>query len=292
MDMKTGIALLLVGAMHARGQTRALNLESSLAQAITNTTYHQPSLATLTRAKELFRHTLARDLPCAELKVGWSELGLHLSEIQSGEESLLLLTEPAGMETGKGWYLFRQSGEPIALEAPHARNDVHTGLIAVRLFFAGKARVCACSTITRKRADMAHLEETFFQVLTQAFVQACPMGMIVQVHGFDTGNHGGVQTGIIASGGNRSPEAWLAAFVRQLRERTSLAVVAYPQETKQLGATRNAQSKAVRQSRCRFLHLELSMDVRELLMRDEELQRAFLGCIERAQGAKDKERTQ
>jgi len=276
--MKTGVALLLIGSMHIRMPAWAVDLEACLTRAITNKVYEAPTPAELTQAKQLFERTLQGHWTQAELTTNWAALGFEFQKVATGGESLCLLSEPAGKESGRGWYLFRTDCQSsIALEAPHARNDIHTGIIALRLFLAGQSRVLAASTITRHRADMAHLDDTFFQSFTLAFAQACPTGLVVQLHGFDAENHRSAPAEIIASAGTRSPEPWLADLVKQLKKATSLSVLAYPEDTKLLGATLNAQGRALQQTgHCRFLHLEMSMELREDLIRDDELRRAIL----------------
>lgn len=232
----------------------------------------------------------------SELQTEWSKLGFELRPVSIAQESLWVLSEPAGKQAGRGWYLFRdprreparngmdglRSASPVALEAPHARNDVHTGLIALRLFLEGNARVLACATITRRRADMAHLTETFFQAFTLAFAESCPTGLVVQVHGFDSRNHSITTAEVVASTGSKTPEPWLSQVANDLSKCTSLSVLAYPKETRQLGGTRNAQANALHQStQCRFLHLEMSRDLRNRLTEDATLRRIILNCVSR-----------
>src|ERR1044071_10350709 len=142
--MKTGLALLLGGTLNAHAASVASDLEAQLARAITNQTYQPPTRTELARARELFTHTLKGDRPVAELKAGWIELGFAFQEISADHEVLCFVSEPAGKEFGRGWYLFRTNREStIAWEAPHSKNDVHTGVIALRLFLAGNARALA-----------------------------------------------------------------------------------------------------------------------------------------------------
>jgi hypothetical protein len=281
MFMKNGLALLLVGAVQTRMQARALDLEASLARAIVNTSYQEPAAGELTRAKELFKHTLQGDQTVAELKTRWAESGFVLYELDPNGEPLWLVTEPTGKESGRGWYLFRANCQSnFALEAPHARNDIHTGIIGLRLFHAGPVRALAASTITRHRADMAHLDNTFFQAFTLAFSEACPTGLVLQLHGFESGNHSNIPADIVASAGTRSPEPWFADVVERLRRATSMRVLAYPRDTKILGANLNAQGGAVNKTRhCRFLHLEMTPELRERLARDQELRHAILNGL-------------
>src|ERR1041385_2615310 len=121
--MKTGIALLLGGTLNARAGMAAADLEAHLARAIANQTYQPPTRTELARARELFAHTLKNDRPAAELKAGWSELGFAFQEIAADREVLWFLSEPAGKEFGRGWYLFRTNHESTgAWEAPHPKN--------------------------------------------------------------------------------------------------------------------------------------------------------------------------
>ena len=281
MIMKTGLALALIGTLQVRAQTNATDLEAWLARAITNQTYQPPSSAELTRAEELFRHTLRADQPAAELKSGWEKLGFGFYEIAAGGEPLWLVSEPPGREFGRGWYLFRTNQESTtALEAPHARNDVHTGIISLRLFLAGKARVLAASTITRYKADMAHLTDTYFQEFTLAFTSVCPAGLVFQLHGFESENHESARADVIASSGTRSPERWFDDFVGELKKNTALTVLAFPHDVKSLGALSNTQGQALHKSgHCRFLHLECTKELRDRLTRDQKLRRAILDSL-------------
>src|ERR1044071_575968 len=135
MIMKTGLALLVAGTMQAPAQTTAFELEACLARVITNLTYKPPTQAEFARAEKLFQHTLRGDQTAAQLKTNWMQLGFEFQELVIDGESLWLLSAPEGKELGRGWYLFRTNQEPaIALEAPHARNDIHTGVISLRIF--------------------------------------------------------------------------------------------------------------------------------------------------------------
>jgi hypothetical protein len=283
MFMKTGLTLLLVGAMHAGAETVTTDLETWLARAITNTTYQPPTQAEFRQAKELFGHTLNVDRSAAELKAGWEKLGFGFYEVATNGETLWLISEPQGKEFGRGWYLFRtQRQSSTAWEAPHAKNDIHTGVISLRLFLAGQSRAFAASTITRYQADMAHLDDTYFQAFTLAFAEACPKGLVIQLHGFESDNHTNAKADVIASAGTRSPESWFGDAIEDFRKATSLIVLAYPQDIKQLGATTNVQGLALHNvGRCRFLHLEFTKELRDRLTRDQKLRQAILESLTR-----------
>jgi hypothetical protein len=262
-------------------QSRALELESSLTRAIANTRYEQPAPSDLAQAKDLFKLTLLGERPAAELKTGWDKLGFSFHELTAEGEPMWLVSEPPGSESGGGWYLFRTNHQStLAFETPHAKNDVHTGIIGLRLFRAGTARVLAASTITRHRADIAHLDDTYFQAFTLAFAEACPTGLVVQLHGFESENHNNIAADILASAGTKSPGPWLEEVVEKLKQATSVRVLAYPRDTKVLGGTTNAQGKMLNQTpHCRFLHLEITPELRERMARDQELRRAVLDSV-------------
>ncbi len=283
--MKPIPLLLLIAMMTTSSCSIALDLQSSLLQAITNKYYQEPTSQDLYRGRHLFRQTLDGTHSATELATSWATLGFEFREVEANGEQLWLVTQPSTKQSGGGWYLFRPNNySNLALEAPHARNDINTGLIAFRLFCAGKARVLAASTITRHRADMGHVENTYFQAFTLAFADAFPAGLIVQVHGFETENHEGSKADVVASAGTRSPGAWLAQFVQDLRKATSLLILAYPRDTKLLGATLNVQGKALQAyGRCRFLHLEMTAQLRERFTHDDKLCREAMNCLQQVQ---------
>ncbi len=277
--------LLLLTAIMTSPCAMALDLQSSLLQAITNKLYQEPAAADLARGRSLFRQTLEGRQTATELAASWAALGFELREVEANSEHFWLVTQPPPRQSGQGWYLFRtKSYSNIAIEAPHARNDVNTGLIALRLFRAGNARVLAASTITRHRADMGHLDNTYFQALTLAFADESPQGLVAQVHGFETGNHQSSKADVVASAGTRSPQPWLSQFVQDLRQATGLLVLAFPRDTKVLGATLNAQGKALQASgHGRFLHLEMTASLRERFTHDDKLCRETANCLQHAQ---------
>ena len=281
MRLTTAITLLLIGVMNACTQTNAIDLEACLARVITNRNYQPPTPAELARARELFEHTLRGDRTAPELKKDWADAGFAFDEVVADKEVLWLVSEPAGKELGRGWYLFRTNrASTLALETPHAKNDVHTGMIGLRLFLAGQTRALATSTITRHRADMAHLDDTFFQAFTLAFAATCPTGLVIQLHGFESRNHDNAHADIIASAGTASPESWFSDLVQRLKLNTALVVLAYPHDIKELGGTLNAQGQALHKSgRCGFVHLEITEELRQRMTRDSQLRRAFLDAL-------------
>jgi hypothetical protein len=283
MLMKTGMTLLLVGAVNAPLQATTVDLDAALTTAIKNRAYALPEPPQLEQAKGLFQETFTRGQPFSELRMKWAGLGFELNEIAGRSEKYWLLRDHPGRQRGGGWYLFREGGSAqVCLQAPHARNDLETGLIALKLFSESGARALACSTITRHTADMAHLENTWFQAFTLAFAQVCPTGLVVQVHGFESSSHGELQADVVASAAQPSPGAWLENFANALSRKASLDVLVYPRDLKsrKLSGTQNAQARALRElSRCQFLHLEMSLRIRKQLRDDKQLRRILTDCL-------------
>ncbi|MCX7721525.1 MAG: hypothetical protein N2379_00485 [Verrucomicrobiae bacterium] len=261
--------------------TKPTALHDELARAITNQSYRAPTEAEFAAAKELFKKTFKASGATPELKAEWGRLGFELREVSHGKEMFLLLAAPHGSDAGAGWYLFRVGKTaPVAIQTPHARNDVHTGLIGLELFLVGPFRAYAASTITRHKADMAHLDLTYFQAFTVAFAETCNTGMVVQLHGFDAARYKDISGQIVASAGTDKPLPWLGALTRRMAKATSLRVLAYPDDTRRLGGTTNAQATALRQHvHCRFLHLELSRELRDRLVKDKRLQREIVNVL-------------
>lgn len=181
-------------------------------------------------------------------------------------------------------FLFRpESAISLAWEAPHAKTDFHTGVIALELFMQGRARVAAWSTISRKKADMAHLSNTFFHSFTLAFAEDFPRGIVVQLHGFEDSKReafaGGAIDLIMSSGKRRHP-TWFDDTVKRLRQGQLAAIRVYPDDIRELGGTRNAQSLALMQRGHEgFLHLEMSPEFRKRLRNSESARAALIKCL-------------
>jgi hypothetical protein len=279
--MKKPTAILLTGWVLFTFSAHAMALDTSLARAITNQVYFPPSPAEVAQATRLFQRTLLARSMAPDLADAWTAVGFEITEVAAAQETLWLLAEPSENERGRGWYLIRpHHAAPVALQAPHAKNDLHTGRIALQLFLSGNARVLAAATISRHEADMAHLDNTFIQALTLAFAESYPTGRVVQLHGFSAAKHPKARADMIVSAGTPSPQPWLALVDQTLTRTTALAVRSYPEEIQELGGTLNAQGRALRRvGETEFLHVELSKALRERLLTDEALLRAMMRAL-------------
>ena len=228
--------------------------------------------------------------------------GVELAEIElSGDTqvSLWLVTEPATNRRGRGSYLFRR-GEPAGregveflIQAPHSRFDRHTGEVALDLFVHsgehGVARALFINSVHRFRktdgerarlsppaanaADAAHAAEHPLARVSKRVLRSRPWPL-VQIHGFSRSAEAGDPQVIVSSGG--APTVASLAMSTRLTEVLSGEPVGhFGVDTDRLGATTNVQGHAARETRRCFIHVELSHELRERLLAEDELARAF-----------------
>jgi hypothetical protein len=282
---KRWIAVIITLVMRLGSEgARADGLATLLEAALDNKVYAEPAEQTLRSARALFKRMLLAPKASDELKESWAALGFDWVEIQHLGENLLWLCEKAGQEKGRGVYLFRPGSESfLAWQAPHAKTDIRTGDISLRLFLQSRARAAAWSTISRKQADMAHLTNTFFHSFTLAFAEACPRGILVQLHGFEEAKRQETAPepfDLILSSGSRHHPDWFLDTVKRFRQSMAQAVRVYPDDTRELGGTRNAQSQALLQlGHPGFLHLEMSPAFRERLRQSAEARSTLIRCL-------------
>jgi hypothetical protein len=203
-----------------------------------------------------------------------------------------LINEPPGDERGRGEYLLRADAyrNPLLLSAPHRTADRFTGRITLRLFMETGAAAAAWNSVPRRSAlggasDLARLERHPFTAFATAFAESFPDGRIVQLHGFEPARRTTEQArsaSVILSNGSGSSSATLLTIAGCLRTRLpSDEVLVFPDDVKELGATRNAQGAALRRTHFQgFVHAELSLQFRERLMQDHHLLEEFGRCLE------------
>ena len=221
-------------------------------------------------------------------------MGLALHRVTGREE--LVLREGRADCRGRGIYRLRQGpATPLALVAPHAQADRHTGEIVRLLFEEGDAAAAAWNSAPRRPSeqcpgggDPTRHATHHLTAFSLAFAATHPQGRIVQLHGFDPArrtSRAAQLADIIASDGSAAPPPSLVELADCLGARLALArVLVYPLETRELGATGNRQGRALREAgHAGFVHLELSAALRQRLLAEPELRAAMLACL--AEGA-------
>lgn len=240
-----------------------------------NATYVTPTPNDLEKAKKLFYHLFSS----SDIKVdtkAWDSLGFEIERM----DRFLVVKEKEGNQTGKGVYVFNTS-KPSALviEAPHHPSDKYTGPLAVQLMEEGYGLATALNTVHRKKANFTRESISYFNAFTEAFGEAYSQGTIIQLHGFDGELHD-TATDLILSATTLSPPPLFYVYAECLRK-LPIQVSLYPQEIKILGGTKNINAKKFRaiSNNGLFLHLEMSVSLREKLKKNQNFRKTFFGCF-------------
>jgi len=201
------------------------------------------------------------------------------------DDQTATVVENDAKRRGRGVYVIALGAAPreLLIQIPHSFSDVYTLPLGRELFEASGARAIAFSTLHRRgvagygdndnrvppqgHADVAHDPESTFQSFTLAWgATQRPQALAVQLHGF--ADHR-VDADIVVSAGTKTPApAWAVAVRDALQQMMPGRVIAvYPNDVDDLGATKNAQGRALRAVKQRFLHVEMSGSLRESLRR-------------------------
>lgn len=251
------------------------------------TPFHRPGEAEFARLRQSFTAMLAgNEGPLA------TDLGLQAMPM--AEPQGMMLSEPAGTCGGRGVYLLRGAGDwrPVAIVAPHRGADRDTGPIAAQLFSEAPFVAAAWNSAPRRGdescpagGDPASVLRHPLTAFSLAFAERYPGGRIVQIHGFDAERReteAARRADAIVSDGSAQPSARLLDLADCLsRAFPDRAIAVYPVDTRELGATRNAQGKALRAAGfAGFAHLEFSAPLRSALVSDPALRARLARCLE------------
>lgn len=169
---------------------------------------------------------------------------------------------------------------PLVLQAPHAWFDRGTGALTAELFEEGTAAALMVNAGHRyggdtdaEHVDVAHEDETLFQAATLGVVEGRVDPLVIQLHGF--GPKTSSAAAVVSQGSAFQPPAVLERAHADLVGLFGDQVVT-DAEVPALAGRRNLQGRAIGGT-ARFLHIELSQDVRAKLDQDDAL-RAALGA--------------
>lgn len=229
-----------------------------------------------------------------ELGPRWQALGFELA--RAGDD--IRVVEDGD---GSGGLYVVRSGEtwPMAIQAPHRFFDRHTGTIADRLFAEGRFAAAAWNTVPRRSRnadgervvrDLAHRRDSYFNAFTRAFGRARPHGLVVQLHGFARSKRrtsAGRTADLILSDATRVPGPAVRAAAACFEREMQAVVRVYPTDVRELGGITNANAGALRELGLpgRFLHVEMSPEVRRRLRDEARARERFTGCLLKAREA-------
>jgi hypothetical protein len=259
------------------------SLKDSL-KAAQNGNYRPPNATELEKAEALFIRTFQGEQSQA-LQIAWQTEGFTMRTLTVANTAFTVIQEHENKRTGRGFYMFRQTDDlPIMLQAPHSFKDLYTGQIVRKLLLEGHYKVAGWNTVSRRQADMAHLENTVFQAFGRAFAKQYSTGTIVQLHGFAQGKRKtltGKTADLILSATTRSPSQRVLDIGNCLKyQLTGFVVRLYPNEVKELGGTTNSNAKDLREwGFYSFLHVELSKPLREELRNDKAVRQKLSACL-------------
>ncbi|MBL8609419.1 MAG: hypothetical protein JNL38_18960 [Myxococcales bacterium] len=194
-----------------------------------------------------------------------------------------------GRARGGGAYLVRVgSTSPLVVQTPHTFFDEGTFPLGCDFFERSGARALFLNTVHRYKgaaktargehpADVAHAPATLFQAATEGAVTALKTPTVIQLHGF--AGREVASRAVVSTGERKGGSALTAEVARALAGAVGGDVLRYPEDTKELGATTNVQGALVRSRGGRFIHIEMSSDLRKELVRDEALRKKAFSAI-------------
>jgi hypothetical protein len=239
--------------------------------------------------KTLFIRALRGEkMDAADFRQHWSELGFDWRLV----DRWWIASEKKLSCRGQGVYVFNESSStPTMLQIPHRFKDLNTGRIASRWVKRLNFTVQAWNTAPRdikideygQASDFAHRWNNSFVALTQAFAEVYPQGRIVQLHGFANNKRrsaeGRKAKVIISAGQNRSTKA-VHTVHNCLDTLLKEAVLLYPDDVNELGATRNVQGKILRSAGHNgFVHIEFNYALRAQLLKNKALRQSVGQCL-------------
>jgi hypothetical protein len=291
-NLKNALLLLLAATTLSTPSTgQGQTLEHLLERASTERVYRHVSLAEVQQVEPLFLRMFQGERSM-QLRQAWLSLGFNMQSVNDNGAEFLVLYESDGRRTGRGLYVFRQSlPQPLALQAPHSFQEYHTRQIVLDMIREHNVAAAAWNTVPRSieqdgttiNADLAHQDASFFTAFSRAFATHYVNGRIVQIHGFDQQKRrtqAGATAAMIISSGREIPTPAVLAAGQCLKQYIPGPVHIYPNDVTELGATTNAVGRTLTQlGNPGFLHLEISIGMRQRMRHDALLRQSVLQCI-------------
>jgi hypothetical protein len=253
--------------------------------------YSVPSNQERIDFRALVRSLIAASQDRASLSEQARSLGYQLEELPE-LPGVRLLSEIPSQRRGGGAYLFRAGvTSRLIVQAPHTFSDEGTLPLACEFFRRASAVALFIDTAHRYKsaevdeqgdypADVAHAPESLFQAATAGALDALGAVTVLQLHGFAPRESGAA---VVVSSGTKESAAPLPTRARDLLSKVVTGkVLRFPDESQELGATTNVQGAIVRAAGGRFLHLEMSAELRQALLADQAFLGRYMDALERS----------
>jgi hypothetical protein len=207
--------------------------------------------------------------------------------------ALWVLRELPARRRGAGTYVLRTGpATQDVVQAPHAYFDLGTGALGAALFTcapeARRPRFFATNSAHRygsrpgekpgegdHPADVAHNSNHLFQWVTDLLAQRLPRLRVIQLHGFGRVRADHDLVHAVVSAGKQEPSDGARRAALRLTPVLGSGVRLFPEQTQQLGGTRNVQARLLQSyPSATFVHLELSAHARKSLSSPDSVTRA------------------
>ena len=265
----------------------AKTINARFKQAYNSGSYVKPKVDEL----ELLAKAYHSELLGKPADVLWKRLEMQ----RIPEAKITYFQEMETHQRGKGFFAIRESEnlKPWLIQAPHSKSDRYTGEIVDLMFNEGAFKAAMWNSVSRKtqvagelgrlKADMAHLRGTYWQTLTEVFARQYHAGRIIQIHGFSQSNRNtkaGRDSDIILSAGHHHPPEWVQAVAQCVKTSFKAKISVFPYDVSELGATTNVQNRLLQRLGFKgFLHIELSLPMRQELKKNKVLRESLVRCI-------------
>lgn len=246
------------------------------------TVFHPPPSSHFEILQQVMRDLSAAAQTCEETVVVSSRrqlapIAMEIERLRQKGTTYLVVRERPSSLRGNGIYVLRcGDAAPLALQAPHSYFDLNTATVAYKAFRKLKARFLLMNTVQRYRgrqmevvtddahpADMAHNPRGMFQAAHLGMLAAAPQTLFVQLHGFDSSWR---DVDVVLSDGRVEPQVFSQRLANAWKD-ASLRIAVFGRQFQGLGAMTNSQAQATHAVGGRFLHIELSLELRREMVR-------------------------
>lgn len=184
----------------------------------------------------------------------------------------------------------KASKNNIYLQATHSYFDEFTLDIAEDLFRHNSADQLFINTISRKSENSAYdfskRKNSSLKISTLEYINLNPTGIIVQLHGFSRKKRNskiGQKAGFIISSCRDKSSTYTINLANCLKKQDKFNVYLYPEEVNELGGVKNILYKELANKiNDRFVHIEMSREVRLELKNDKAMFEIFNKCFHEA----------